>query len=131
MKLKKIYHHYNLWEDWKAGLYDLEKEYDEYALEECSNYCKELLSNPLEFYIIGKEMIDNWKYSSEVNLSNKNRNRQAWIGQATCCYKYGVPERITKIAWNMLTWIEQDEANKIADKLILYWEAEYGKKLFK
>lgn len=131
MKIKKIYHPYLLWEDWKAGLYDLEKEYDEYALEECSKYVKELLSNPFEFYIKGKEMIDSWKYASEVNLSNTNRNRQAWIGQATCCFVYGIPERVTKIGWNTLSFNEKDEANKVADKLIKYWEVEYGKKIFK
>jgi hypothetical protein len=27
----------------------------------------------------------------EVNLSNTNCNRRAWLGQAACCYRFSVP----------------------------------------
>lgn len=67
----------------------------------------------------------NWKISAEHNLSNTNRNRQAWLGQAACCFSHGAPEYITKLAWNNLTEKEQKIANDVADDVIKDWEQKY------
>ena len=129
--MKRIYYHYELWEDWKAGLYDIEKEHDECSIEEMCHHAKGLLTNNMLFHSEASKMVSQWKNSAEVNLSNKARNRQAWVGQATVCYKYGIPERITKIAWNMMTKNQQDSANKIADRVISMWEDKYAKKILR
>jgi hypothetical protein len=116
--VKKIYYRYELWEDYKNGMYDDGDIHD----EELINKAKCLLKNNSEFLSASLEMIDKWIYSSKMNLSNKNRNRQAWIGQACCCYLFGVPENLTKIAWHALTESEKSLANAIADKVINYYE---------
>jgi len=119
--MERIYHHYLLWEDWKKGMY----EKDGRNLEEqqkLSMFAKNLLSNPVLFENIALRVISEWKYATEFNLSNTSRNRQAWLGQASCCFAYGVPEYITKMGWHMLTEEQQKEANKIADEVINQWE---------
>jgi hypothetical protein len=69
---------------------------------------------------------DGWKYSAEVNLSNRNRNRQAWLGQASCCLIVGAPEDLTKQAWHTLTAAEKIAANAVADEVIAAWERRYA-----
>ena len=122
--MKQIFHPYNLWEDCKNGI--LKKGFSEKEEERLMEKAKTLLCNPKKFYKVGLLVISNWKYSSEQNLSNKSRNRNAWIGQASCCYAYNVPEYITKYAWRMMTLEEQKEANAIAQDIILLWEEKYA-----
>ena len=120
--MRRIYHHYKVWEDWKAGLYDIKRDYSEKETEELANKVKNLLSNSDKFYRVGINVIKEWHHSADMNLSNTSRNRQAWIGQASCCYVYGIPERITKMGWRLLSLDEQKQANLIADKIIDIWE---------
>lgn len=125
--MKQIYHHYSLWEDVKNGI--LEEKYNEYETEDLTLKAKALLCSKEDFAEIATKVIKNWKYASEQHLSNISRNRRAWLGQASCCYKWGVPEYITKYAWRMMTKEEQDNANYIADLIITAWEEENAKKI--
>ena len=70
-----------------------------------------------------------WKYAAEQNLSNTSRNRQAWLGQAACCFNHGCSESLTKKAWHQLNISDQNKANEIADKVIHEWEQYYINKL--
>lgn len=126
--MKRIYNHYSTWEDWKSGI--LETNFNEKDTELLTYKAKSLLCNPKEFYNIGIKVISEWVFSAEQNLSNSSRNRQAWIGQACCCYKYKVPEYITKYAWRLMTFEQQEEANAIADDIIKLWEEKNAKKIF-
>lgn len=127
--MKRIYHPYWVWEDFKNGLYDQEKMYSEQEEFLLANKGKELLSHLDEFEQVALKVISEWKNASEQNLTNISRNRQAWIGQASCCYKLKIPERITKLGWRLLTYEQQIEANKIADKIIKIWEKDHAKKI--
>lgn len=120
--LKRIYHHYKKWEDFLNGFYSL-NEIDNFEENYLIKKCAELLKNADDFYNVMLEVINNWRKSTEVNLTNINRNRQAWLGQASCCYKYNAPEYITKLAWRLLTKEEQNEANRIADIIIHKWDS--------
>jgi hypothetical protein len=93
------------------------------------NNAVKLLSNEPEFYNISLEMIGIWSKSADVNLSNTGHNRQSWIGQAACCYKYGVPELLTREAWARLDKETQIKANLIADKIIRIYE-EKNRRLY-
>lgn len=125
--MNRIFHHYSKWEDCKNGI--LKDNYSEKEVEEMTQQAKRLLCNLELFYCVAIEMIKKWKYSAEQHLSNTSRNRQAWIGQASCCYKYGIPEYITKYAWRLMTKEEQDDANYIANGIINLWEKENAKKI--
>lgn len=129
--MKRIYHPYWKWEDYKEGMYDLEKEYLETEEEQLSNRAKELLSDQPYFSYIATKVISEWINAAEQNLTNQSKNKQAWIGQASCCYALKVPERITKIGWRLMTPDQQKEANNTADKIIIQWEKNHAKKVLK
>ena len=116
--MKQIYHHFKEWEDYQNGMYDLSNQNEELLI----NKAKELLSDQDLFFKTSLDVIYNWKKSTDVNLTNKNSNRRSWIGQSACCYAYGVPELLTRVAWGMLTDIQRKEANLTADKIIRIYE---------
>lgn len=128
--MKKIYHPYWQWEDYQNGMYDLTRKYTEAKEMNLAILAKDLLSDQIKFAQIAYKVITEWKNASEVNLSNIGRNRQAWIGQASCCYAYKIPERITKMGWRMMLPSKQQEANLTADKIIKLWEEDYAKNIF-
>jgi len=123
MKLKRVYIRYEKWEDYMAGQYDNKTKESELVLIE---KCKELLSTPDRLAGYMRAAAIEWKNSAAVNLSNVNRNRQAWLGQAACCKYSGAPEFITKLAWRELTDEQQATANAVADKVIAEWELNQG-----
>jgi hypothetical protein len=118
--MKRIFHPYWKWEDHKAGLYELTYAPDEE--EYGAVLAKTILCNSEWFKMVASKMVAEWVKSAEFNLTNTSRNRQAWIGQASCCYALGVPDYVTKIGWRMMTNEQQREANKIADQVIEEWE---------
>lgn len=118
---------YNKWEDFLNGMYRIpDKPYNEDLILDCVN----LLENEKGFFESSLSLIREWKISAEHNLSNKSINRQAWIGQAACCYKYKAPELVTRVAWSRVKPLNKIKANKIADKIIRIYEAE-NRKLYK
>ncbi len=119
--MKRIFHHYEKWEDWKDGLYVL------------------AIDDPIEVMIRRSERVlctvdllrwammqtlYQYPCAAEVNLSNSSRNRQAWLGQAAACFVVGASEDMTKEAWHRLSVAQQDAANLIADEVIAWWESE-------
>ena len=81
-----------------------------------------MLRNNKLFYDTCVELLKNWRIASDVNMTNCDINRRAWLGAAACCYKFKVPEIATRIAWNNLTDQEQEAANKIAQNIINDYE---------
>lgn len=118
--MERTFRHHDLWEDSRSGLYDLPSTSDDpyHVLMSAK-----LLSTPHEFFNVAMTMIDTWPIAASVNLSNKSRNRQAWVGQASCCYDCGAKEHQVKEAWHTLTHEQQEEANAVADEVIDIWEA--------
>ena len=126
--MNRIYHHYSLWEDCNNGI--LKNGFSEKETEKMTQQAKKLLSNPKKFYYTAFRVIQEWEFASEQQLSNKGRNRRAWLGQASCCYKYNIPEYITKYGWRMMSKEQQDSANLVAEKIIRLWETQNAKKIF-
>lgn len=116
--MNRVYHKFEDWEDFKNGMYNSPDGNDAELLQDAIR----LLSDLEMFFIEGKKMILQWVVSASENLSNVSQNRRAWIGQATCCFVYGVPETVTREAWGLLTDLQRYEANKIADKIISIYE---------
>jgi hypothetical protein len=121
--MKRVFYSYERWEDFFAGQYELPSCHDSIAAEISSAM---LLRSPSQFYCVAQQMISEWTFSAEANLSNRSRNRQAWIGQASCCYAFGAKEHQVKSAWHTLTPEEQSAANKIADEIVELWETVYA-----
>ena len=123
ISMERVYYHFRLWEDFKNGLYNL-NEIDKPGL--LIKKCASLLKDNKKFYDTMIKVITEWRHSTEVNMTNTSRNRQAWLGQSSCCYLFHAPEYITKIAWRTLTQDEQQQANDNADKIINLWEKLYS-----
>ena len=110
--MKRIYHPYWLWEDYKAGFYDNisgEKK-KELILKVIEMFNDEKLTKENMLYVV-----NNWTYSCEHNLTNESLNKIAYIGQGACCVYAGVPCSITMESWSLLS----DEVKKRSDKIAL------------
>lgn len=124
----QIFHPYTKWECNQFGMYKTTCFMDEHNL---IKECMELLSCPSFLEESMFMVTHNWYYSCEHFLTNKNRNRQAYLGQASCCLIHGAPEYITKQAWSLLSQDQQIEANKIADEVIKDYELKHQRGYFK
>lgn len=123
--MKQKYARYWEWEDYQNGMYEVPNHKEEAKL---TKLAIKMLSNKELFLNTCKEVLINWTVSSPVNLTNKQCNRKAWLGQAACSYKYKVPEICTRNAWGKLSKEQQNEANKVAEKIITSFELNYEKK---
>lgn len=118
--MNRIYHEYHFWEDYKNGMYLIDKK----PCEKKIDFCIELLSDVKIFLYTGRKMILSWPIASEENLTNKSINRKAWIGQATCNFNHGATETETKIAWGKIPDKIKIQANQVAEKIIIEYEAK-------
>ena len=121
MKLKRIYHHYTNWEEYKFGMWRTIK--DE---KEKEKLLKEAIKFTGNYKLYGKYMmlvVKQWKYSCEHNLT-KSGDKRAWIGHAAVAYAIQCPEDIVREAWGYLTPQQQELANKKASAAIDYWRAK-------
>lgn len=117
LKLKKIYHEWQLWEDYKYGFYD-------------NNNDKILITNKVIHMFSSEKLtekymgrvINEWKYSCEQNLTNESMNKIAYIGQAAACLYCGASNLTTMYSWKFLTNEIRDRSDKIASKKILEWK---------
>lgn len=117
--LNRVWSNYNTWEDYLNGMY--KPSYTDCHVSESYK----LLSNPTEFNAVAKRLLSAWPISSAFNLSNTTCNRQAWTGQASCCFNHGAPCDATKEAWWQLSDSQRATANCVADKVIDFWIRNY------
>lgn len=115
--MKRIYHHVDLLEE--APMWGNCKPAEQELLISQSY---KLLVHQDDFKKACENVILNWPFSTEHNLSARVQNRKAWMGQAACCVNHGSTEYTTRQAWRMLTSEQQDVANNIAMEVIKGWE---------
>lgn len=116
--MKRIYHPYWKWEDWKCGFYDNmsgtnKKEKIEKVIEMFGNEKK---TREMMFRVV-----DEWRYSCEQNLSNSSINKIAYIGQGACCLYDKIPSTVTMEAWSLLDKEIRDRSDGIAKEAIERW----------
>jgi hypothetical protein len=107
---------WDYWEDYRAGMYRSDMDPWRSALSEA------LLGDPDHFYEVAREMIREWPNSAHHNLVNMWSGRNAWLGQAACCYAHGATAADTKAAWGLLTNDQQRAANAVARTVQEQWE---------
>lgn len=123
-QINKIWHHYQNWEDYHAGLWRT------ISGKERTKLLKKAIEFTGDAKLYGSFMqrvIIEWPISCEQNLSDQNINRRAWIGHAACCLAIGAPDDVTRTAWGYLSQVQQDDANAEADRAISEWELMYAK----
>ena len=122
--MKQIFHHYELWEDYKYDFYNnisgSEKEIKLKQVTEMFN-SKELTKEMMF------KVVNEWKYSCEHNLTNEGMNKIAYIGQAACALYKNIPNTITMQGWHLVTKEVQERSNSIAEEALKYWEEKITK----
>lgn len=115
--MKRIFHHYNKWEDYHHGMYDEDKE----ARAERVKLAASILGDPSTCEKAMRMVVAQWPIATEFNLSNAGINRRAWLGQACCSIYACVHEDETREAWGLLTVGQRTTANAIATAVIKEW----------
>ncbi len=118
--MERIFHHYNLWEDYHAGMYDESKN----GRQERVKKAAYILGTPEVCREAMEKVVAEWQRATEYNLSNAEINRKAWLGQAACSCYAGIHEDETREAWGIMTEAQRIEANRIAATIIKRWVAK-------
>lgn len=118
--MDRIYHRYELWEDWPAGLYNSAGRNKSELIDKVI----ELFSDPKLTRKFMLEVIEKWPYSCEHNLTNNSLNKIAYLGQAACCLYAKIPATVTMEAWSKVPEKFRNEANEIAAEVLSIWEAK-------
>ena len=119
MSINRIYHPYWEWEEVDHNMWG--------AVNNKDKYLKKAIEFTGDHKLYGRFMMrvaNEWVKSCEHNLSNIAQNRKAWIGHAACALALGCPEDITRKAWSYLTEEQQNNANRVAQEAIEYWEGK-------
>lgn len=120
--MKRIWLHYLEWEEVQAGMWS----------KTDTAESKNILMSAIQFTgnaeLFGYWMLkvlDAWPRSCLHNLTDKNQNRHAWIGQAATCLAIKCPQYLTREAWGHLSEQQQNDANAMADFAIAEFETRY------
>lgn len=123
MAMNKIYHHYELWEDYMNGMYKT------LSAKEKNIMLNKAITFTGNAPLYGEWMlkvVNEWPVSCDQNLTDVHINQKAWIGHAACCMAIECPEDITRQAWGCLSKQQQDDANNQADIAIRVWNEKQG-----
>lgn len=123
--MRRIFHPYHLWEDYKHGFYGGLDYDNKNAVEMCANLLKDL--NRFE-HALARIVIE-WPYSCQHNLTNEGMNRIAYLGQAAFALLYNIPNNVSMGAYSTLTLEEQQKADAMAQKYLDLWQSQYERSL--
>ena len=118
--MERIFHHFDKWEDYHAGMYAESKEGRKERVKQAAS----ILGTPSLCRKAMEKVVSEWRVATEYNLSNAEINRKAWLGQAACSCYAGIHEDETREAWGLLTEAQRTEANRIAASIIRKWLRE-------
>lgn len=111
--MERIYHTWDEWECYPAGLYETHPPREGMTAQECRDAYAEFLRD-LDGFRTGLEgVLAGWPNSTEHYLTNERMNRIAWLGQAAMCHETRVP-RAFRAGFTLLTPEEQAAANELA-----------------
>lgn len=121
----RVFHTFDKWECHKAGFYET-KPPRGLTPDNCRAYYRELLQDIPEFERVLECVVTEWKHSCEHYLTNSAMNRIAWLGQATLCYKYGIPSEF-RGGYGLLTEAQQLAADEAALRALNNWMERNGR----
>lgn len=116
--MKRIWHPYTLWEDWRSGMWR------RVLPEEEGGFIEAAVQFTGDAVLYGSFMLrvtSEWPYSCEHNLTDVAMNRRAWVGHAAACMAIQCPEYLTRRAWWMLSQEQRDDADEQATAAIEAW----------
>lgn len=122
--LERIYHTWEKWESFRSGFFDNNPP-EGISKSDAEQLYYKLLSDPVAFADALANILVEWPYSCEHNLTNKTLNRIAWMGQAALAYVYKIPAHF-RGGYNLLTKEQQQAADAVALKYINIWMQSQG-----
>lgn len=111
--IERIYHTWDKWECYPAGMYETKPPGVGMTAEECRETYAEFLREPARFRAGLDGVLADWPRSAEHYLTNERMNRIAWLGQAAVCHQHRIP-RVFRAGFMLLSPAEQDAANRLA-----------------
>lgn len=117
-RIKQVWVPYWMWEDLINGMWrKLPKE------EELEMLTKsiEFTGDWVKYGAAMIEVVKAWPLTMLNNLTNPSMNKRAFLGHCACCYEFGCPEYITRLAWRELTDRQRFDADEIAQMVIDEW----------
>jgi len=122
MRIERIYHSWEKWEDHKNGFYNNISGANK---QEMIDKVIELFSDPEKTKEYMLMVINEWFYSCQHNLTNDSMNKIAYIGQGACCLYGGVPSTVTMEAWSKVPEENRVLADRIASDVLEIWEQKH------
>lgn len=123
--MKRIYHNYKKWEDFKAGMWRRVPPEDE---KEMLQRAIIFTGDHVKYGLAMMRVIREWPLTCEHNLTDESINQKAFIGHCAVTLQLGIPEYITRLAWSYLTKEQQDKANERAQFAIDSWKLDHQSK---
>lgn len=120
----RIFHTWDKWECYRAGFFAERPE--GMTQEQGEEAYRDFLSDPVAFAAAANDVITEWKFSCEHNLTNDRMNRIAWIGQASAAYAKRLPA-VCRGGFHALTKEQQEAADLIALEALNRWLASNGR----
>lgn len=117
----RVFHTFDKWECHKAGFYLSSK--PGMTADECKAKYVELLTDTPAFQETMRCVVRDWPNSCEHYLTNRAMNRIAWLGQASVCYRHGVPSEF-RSGYFLLTEKQRAEADAAALEVLNAWLEE-------
>jgi hypothetical protein len=124
--MKRIWHPYTLWEDWRAGMWRRVNQQEEDGFVERAIL---FTGNAKLYGSFMFRVVREWPFSCEHNLTEVAMNRRAWVGHAAACMAIDCPEYLTRRAWWMLTQEQRDAADYQATLAIREWIARHNQQM--
>jgi len=118
--MERIYHHYESWEEYRAGMWRAP------TIEEREALLKPLraiITDGARFDEVMRRVITEWPISCENSETDRTKNRAAWLWHAAACLEIGAPESVTRSLWQLLTEHERIKADREAWNMVYRWEA--------
>lgn len=117
--MKRIFHTWDKWECYPAGLYETNPPNGMTADEARTAYATFLKDSP-RFRKALAGVLRDWPNSTEHYLTNERMNRIAWLGQAAVCYDMGIPQDF-RSGYFQMTKTEQAHADRVALNALNEW----------
>ncbi len=122
--MKRIWHPYWLWEDWKTGMWRKVSSSDRPKLLQIAI---DFTGDADKYGEAMMEVVEKWHFACEQNLTDTSTNKLAWIGHAATALAVGCPEDVTRQAWGNLSVEQQCKANAKAQMALDYWIEHHEK----
>lgn len=123
--IPRIYHTWEKWECYPAGFHENHGPFPGWDDDALRDIYATFLRNDNLFRAALERVLAEWPISCEHNLTNRNTNRIAWLGQAAVCIAFRVPQAY-RGGFYLLTHEEQERANDTALEYLNRWLVAHG-----